>query len=182
MLPDLDPVRRVIPPFAGLPTELDHRSPYPCRLVHVVDRLGTNPTRLRILRGLIRYRAALRAAGFGDATQWLAGSFVEGKDQPGDVDVVTWFAMEADRERQIAAAHRDLFRTKATKPAYSVDAYFVNVRSHTPWTFLDKSTYWFGLFSHTRDGYIWKGMAEVELNDSDDDAVSLIDQRESGLP
>jgi hypothetical protein len=56
---------------------------------HFVERFPKSQTRGLICDGFFRLRA--EAVGRGVlATQWVDGSFVEGKPDPGDVDVVSF--------------------------------------------------------------------------------------------
>jgi hypothetical protein len=124
----------------------------------------------------LNYRAALRKAGLQEATQWLAGSFVEGKELPNDVDVVTWFDLDPTTEASVANANRDLFRSSRTKVLFLVDGYAINMRRWPPAMVRDQGTYWYGLFSHTRQASLWKGMAQVELAEPDVDARQMLSQ------
>ena len=36
--------------------------------------------------------------------------------------------------------------------------------------------YWFGLFTHQRETFIWKGMLEISLQDDDESALELLDE------
>ncbi|WP_442891816.1 DUF6932 family protein [Dissulfurispira sp.] len=54
-------------------------------------------------------------------------------------------------------------RRKAKK-IYLCDAYFVDMTSH-PGFLINQTAYWFGLFSHQRDTFLWKGMLQVSLGD-----------------
>ena len=36
---------------------------------------------------------------------------------------------------------------------------------------IDQTKYWFGLFSHQRDTFLWKGMLEIPLTDDTDVAA-----------
>lgn len=62
---------------------------YEATWAEVVTRFGTNPRRVRLLRGL--RTALVHLAGAGCERAYLAGSFVTTKAQPGDVDVA-WSA------------------------------------------------------------------------------------------
>jgi len=59
-----------------------------------------------------------------------------------------------------------------TKIAFSCDAYFVDLELG-PEYIVDKTRYWFGLFSHKRTSHVWKGLLEIPLGDDRDDADAL---------
>jgi hypothetical protein len=52
-------------------------------------------------------------------------------------------------------------RPAQVKAAFKCDAYFVDL-STEPASVVDQARYWFGLFSHRREGQ-WKGMLQVSL-------------------
>ena len=56
---------------------------------HFVEGFTGSPRRQRIFDGFIRLRTEFVRMGI-PATQWVDGSFVEGKPEPGDIDVVTY--------------------------------------------------------------------------------------------
>jgi hypothetical protein len=56
------------------------------------------------------------------------------------------------------------------KGMYSVDHFLVPLGS-APRLLVGQSRYWYGLFSHRRDG-VWKGMLTVELMDPSEDATA----------
>jgi hypothetical protein len=156
----------VLPPFLDDPASLV-RSPYRCSMVEVARTFGTTAARRRILHGLLRYRAELRRVGVGDGFQWLDGSFAERRGaEPKDVDVVT-FAKRVPPKAVVSEADRALFDPDRARAEFSCDAYFVSLGTHR---LVDVVTYWYGLLSHRRDSFEWKGMVRVELDDVEDDA------------
>lgn len=153
----------VLPPFLGRPTDPASRSPYRTSLVEVVRALGTSSQRRTILRGLLRYRAELARVGVADGFQWLDGSFAERlAREPGDVDVVT-FARVAPLAVSLVPADRALFDPTKTKATFHCDAYFVSLTSPKV---VDRTTYYYGLFSHRRGTFEWKGMLQIALDAS----------------
>jgi hypothetical protein len=68
----------VLPPFdpAGTPTNRNSMAPYRTTMVEIARRFCSSEARIAIMRGLINYRAELRAAGIVDGFQWIDGSFV----------------------------------------------------------------------------------------------------------
>ncbi len=142
-------------------------------MVEVVTALGTSARRREILRGLLRYRGELRRVGVANAFQWLDGSFAEQiAREPNDVDVVT-FAATSPAPATLQPGDRNLFSSTHTKPAFLCDAYFVQLAS--PTVAVDRSAYWFGVFSHRRGSYEWKGLVQTPLDDVRDDAAATLE-------
>ena len=156
-------------------------SPYKVSIADVVRRYATSEDRVRILTGLLDFRADLRAVGFSEGFQWLDGSFVEHIEEtrgraPADVDIVTFahrLPMPPEEwKRFVMVDHRYLFDPGETKKRYHCDAYFVDLTKNA-FLIVDDTRYWFGLFSHQRVTSLWKGMLSVPLQ-SDDDAARLL--------
>jgi hypothetical protein len=97
---------------------------------------------------------------------------LEGRD-PRDVDLVTFCTppahcpAPADIQAMIAA-NPDVFVPPRAKTRFHCDPYFVNLELH-PVNTVAQTRYWFGLFSHRRGG-VWKGLLQVPLVISQDDA------------
>lgn len=166
----------VLPPFIGNPAVgAAGRSPYLADLPELVNRFGTSPKRRTILRGLVSYRAALRAVGITSGFQWLDGSFVEEKE-PNDIDVVTFSPFEPELSPAVLA----LFTPPQTKAAYLCDGYFVHLSQEDQPSLISQAAYWFGLFTHRRATFEWKGIVQVALDDVTHDAAAaaLLDQAE----
>lgn len=183
----------VLPPFfpGSSPHDPTAVSPYRVSLKDVAERYTTSEHRKKILKGLVEYRSALRAAGFTAGFQWIDGSFVEDCESvrgrpPSDVDIIT-FSVRPDEFtdlalwRQYVQARPDLFDPETTKTLYKCDAYFVDLRTH-PVHIVNNTRYWFGLFSHQRDTYLWKGMLEIPLTLEDDEVVAFLAQEMSYAP
>jgi len=179
----------LIPPHLGDPRLPDQRSPYPVTIEELAKELSFNKHRVRLLNGLIGYRKALRACGV-DGYQWIDGSFVEHKenrlvpDIPNDIDILTIirtkYAPESSEFLAFQQSIKPLFDVVATKLLYRCDAYpiflFENLGNNPSVIIkytLDIAHYWYGLFSHSRDGAKWKGILEVQLASSDDDQSVL---------
>lgn len=175
-IPAFDGILNILPPHLGDPRLLTDLSPFPCTVVELCDRFASTAKRKQILAGLLNLRAELFTLGI-QGFQWLDGSFLEnieaqeGRD-PKDLDAITFVT--------VPAAPADLSARLATKPnlldhahvkgTYSVDHYWVSIGSD-PAFLVDQARYWYGLFSHRRDG-VWKGMPVVDLIDkSEDDAA-----------
>ncbi|MCC7495093.1 MAG: hypothetical protein IT204_22285 [Fimbriimonadaceae bacterium] len=75
-------------PFGVLPDGV-HRTDEPGFRARFVAAVAASATRSVICDGFFRLRAEAVAQGIG-GTQWVDGSFVESKVDPGDVDVVTF--------------------------------------------------------------------------------------------
>lgn len=132
-----------------------------------------------IFLGLLEYRQRLQAIGFADGVQWLSGSFMEDietleRRSPKDVDVVTFchrppHLVGDDLEwHAFFNANLALFDPVKTKAAFKCDSYFVDLDT-VPMNVVSLTRYWFGLFSHRRGG-LWKGLLQIPLAVSQDDA------------
>lgn len=131
-----------------------------------------------LLRGLLAYREALRAAGITSGFQIIDGSFTEDSERtkgrpPNDIDLVTFahLPVQGADVSLFMAANPALFNPIQTKALYSCDAYFVDYGKPAHLLVTD-TAYWFGLFSHQRVTALWKGLISVPLI-SDDTAVHL---------
>ena len=180
----------VLPPFipGAEPHERGAMAPYRAELFEFVERFSTSGERLQILRGLVRYRDALREIGVIAGFQWLDGSFVEDCERirlraPNDIDLIT-FAPRPESYadlgawRELVHSRPDLFDPETTKEEFKCDAYFVDLLVH-PIHLVNQTRYWFGLFSHQRETYLWKGLIEVPFT-ADDRDVSRLLSRENG--
>ncbi len=157
-------------------------------MVDLVHRFATSPERVAILRGLISYRAALRAAGIQFGLQWIDGSFTENCEgvkgrPPGDVDVVNLLrrpahARDIEEWEAFLMGNMPLFDPQQTKPAFHCDAYFIDLDIDQV-SMVKQASYWFGLFSHQRDSFRWKGLVQIDLMEEDADASAILDDIEA---
>lgn len=189
MIPNLN-LSGVLPPYVGSdPTVFVGTSPYETSMLEVARAFATSRHRQDLVRDLIRYRDDLRAIGTPWAIQLIDGSFCEDVEAtrgtpPSDIDLVTLLArpphLQADADWQNFVSTRpDLFVTANVKAAYRCDAYFIE--AGLPAGYIWKSiTYWFGLFSHQRATFLWKGMLAVPLHSNDVDAVAYLDSLGAG--
>lgn len=155
-------------------------------MAELVERYSTSQVRIDILSGLLCYRELLKNAGIIEGIQWVDGSFVENvesfrpsKPYPGDVDIVTL----AYRPNSIPAKNQDwaefvqsnsdIFDTRIAKQKFRCDAYYVDLNT-PPHYIVGLVSYWFGLFSHQRDSYLWKGLLKLDLGTDDQDAKAMI--------
>jgi hypothetical protein len=175
----------VLPPFIPEqgPTNPASMAPYKSTIVEFVNRYAQSPERIAILKGLLEYRRKLKGIGITEGFQWLDGSFVEYVElnlgrPPADVDIVT-FAMRPTSDRDvwktIIQSNKDLFIPSESKKAFQCDAYFVDLNTD-PIHLVNNTKYWFGLFSHQRESYLWKGMVEIPILCSDEEALEFLEE------
>jgi len=175
----------VLPPIGpGQSGNTLHRSPYAVEMEAVVRRFGTTPDRRRILRGLIEYRRELSRLSIEEGFQWIDGSFVEDKEakfgtSPNDVDVVTFYHLsDGITQEMIRLKNPAIFENNHTKSRFFVDGYTQQIGEKFSQDDIRKVTYWYSMWSHTRDGN-WKGFVQVKLSAEDDNLASvLLDQIE----
>ena len=181
-----------LPDFLGSPGNpgdaTQCRSPFVVTTLELARAYGKTKPRREILKGLIAYRARLRALGIA-GVQWLNGSFVGDVEQrenrdPGDIDVVTYFSPQRP-PADLLQADPDIFSTPKIKQAFSVDGYYVTLQN--PWALLQQASYWHGMWSRSKLGSIpsMKGFLALNLDAAaadDDAAKDLLDQLERGSP
>jgi hypothetical protein len=158
-------------------------SPYRTTIANVVKMFSGTPDRNRILNGLLDFREKIRDSGINQGFQWIAGSFMEDCEgtrgrPPGDVDVVTFARRPISFENQaewdkFVRANLDIFNREKVKADHKCDAFYVDLLL-PPELIVSRSRYWFGLFSHQRSTYLWKGMLEISLDDDDATARTLL--------
>lgn len=187
MIPDFN-ISSVLPPYVGEdgPAQPHSASPYVATMSGVVLRFGTSSARLEILLGLLNYRKALRDQGIESGFQWLDGSFVENVEEtrgrpPGDIDVVTFFKrplghIDDTSFAEFVKTNMNLFNPLELKTAFRCDAYAVDLDTDPEYLVGDTS-YWYGLFSHQRDSFLWKGMVRVDLSSDDEHAQELVEYK-----
>lgn len=187
MIPDMN-TPLVLSPFIGDgPNTKALMAPYEASMLEVVQRFATSLERVALLRGLLSYRDAMRAIGAVDGYQWLNGSFVEGVEAirsrpPADIDLVTFSRLPGDKlaKKRIASGNAKLFAPDRSKRDFQCDAYFVDL-DKKPENLIDDTRYWFGLFSHQRGTWLWKGVLKVAMLSDDKAALTLLDQIEVSL-
>ena len=177
MIPDFNH-SGVLPPFLPdkNPTLSDAMAPYRVSLMDFVEKFCTSPIRLKILQGFIEYRIALKKVGIYNGFQWIDGSFVEDVENtkrrdPSDLDLIT-FAHRPSRYkdnsdwRNFITENQRLFSPAAVKSTFCCDAYYIDLDLPST-TIVNRTRYWFGLFSHQRETYLWKGMLEITMQDQE---------------
>ena len=184
-LPSFD-LRGLLPPFVGVDAATQDRSPYWVTMPDLAAAFGTTPHRCQLLRNLITYRALLAQEGYLGGIQFIDGSFVENVEvlanrNPRDIDVFSILNVPPKYLTDVAAwqakglpfwqaevANRDL-----NKQRFSLDTYAVlfDERQAQPMNLISDIIYWYGLFSHQRDTFAWKGFAGLALDPAADQAA-----------
>ena len=168
----------ILPPYLGdSPGDMpDLMSPYVTCIAHIVNRFGFSEKRREILKGLIKYRAHLRELGISEGFQWIDGSFVESKAVPKDVDIVTfvdWEMPELNADERVKLEESmHILVNPLSIDNFLCDARFVNFFYSKRDKLVSVSRYWFGLFSHRRETFEWKGLLQIPL-DQCADSVAL---------
>ena len=176
-IPDWDydgvlPANDVEHPTSGV------RSPYTVSLFEVVAHFGNTEPRRRLLRGLLDFRAELHKAGLIRGFQWIDGSFAENVEErdarsPNDIDVVTFLYIPNEYSGEtLIRDFGSLFDRGSLKQAYAIDSYYVQLNQTTAEEIVNESTYWYSLWSHTRNG-TWKGYLQIDLAGDDDEQARL---------
>lgn len=176
LLPPIDPVD---------PTSAE-RSPYLVTLLDVILRFATSPERCKVLKGFLDYRATLHGMGLINGFQWLDGSFAEQVETlecrpPKDIDVVTFIHTPDDfapSDEQIGVLDHD-----AAKTRFLVDSYFVEINQLSAEAIVQKSAYWYSMWSHRRN-QTWKGYLQIDLSpvhdmDAREHLTQLVDSQEA---
>lgn len=168
----------VLPPYLGdAPSTENLMAPYKVTLLDVAKKFSSSKSRCEIIKGLVSYRAELRREGITSGFQWIDGSFVEDVERnagrpPSDVDIITFAErptayLNSQNWVNFINRRKDLFLPLESKKNYKCDAYYVDM-SLRPEILISRARYWFGLFSHQRETFLWKGMLEVPLSDDQD--------------
>jgi len=191
MFPHFNP-SGVIPPYLST---LPHGSkgslaPYLVSLENLVERFSTSRERIEILYGFLNYRIELKKIGIQDGFQWIDGSFVENVEvtrlrPPKDIDIVTFAnrpsIIESDKQWvQLFNNNIHLFNPSVTKENYQCDAYYIDL-ALPPQAIVNQTSFWYGLFSHQRESFLWKGMLKVSLSDDENDCLDILDTIAGGL-
>lgn len=176
----------VLPPFfpESAPTIRADVAPYLVSLTELVQNYATTNTRKRILIGYLEYRKSLKKIGINTGFQWIDGSFTEDVEQvrkrgPSDIDLLTFAFrpdpsfMNVDLWGKFIEDHKQLFYPKDTKENFLCDAYYIDLNMH-PVYLVKNISYWHGLFSHQKETFLWKGMLEIDLAESEDGLEDLL--------
>lgn len=184
-LPSFD-LRGLLPPFVGADAATPDRSPYWVTMPELVGAFGTTPYRRQLLRNLIAYRALLAQDGYVGGIQFIDGSFVENVEalanrNPSDIDVFSVLNLPPKYLTDIVAWQAvglsfwqaEIVNRERNKQRFSLDTYAVlfEERQAEPMNLISDIIYWYGLFSHQRDTFAWKGFAGLMLDPAADQAA-----------
>lgn len=177
-------MRGLLPPFVGADAATQERSPYPATMAEVVTQLGTTPHRRQLLRNLIAYRTLLASDGYQSGIQFIDGSFVENIEgsasrPPTDIDVFSILNVPQKYTSDAAAwvnSGRNFWQTEVAAPEknkerFSLDTYALLYEELTPFRLIQGIIYWYGLFSHQRGTFAWKGFVALTLDPTGDQAA-----------
>jgi hypothetical protein len=184
----------VLPPFiptlgVTIPAAM---APYKTTPSEIVTRFATSPERNTILRGLMDYRQLLNDSGVTDGFQWIDGSYVENCEiirglSPHDIDVVTFAERplnchnDALWDEFVENKRVTLFDRPGIKSRFLCDAYYQDMALPNK-VLVERARYWFGLFSHQRVTYLWKGLLEIPLQSDDMVALELLSRGGINVP
>ena len=166
----------VLPAVDALNPTSSQRSPYSVSLEDFISRFSTSKSRTTILEGFLDYREALHKIGLIQGFQWIDGSFLENVEKirlrpPDDIDMTTFFHLPQGVANQLELLQRDpsLFNRdkKVLKNRFRVDASYVDL-GELPENLIERSCYWYGVWSHQRDSYGWKGYVQINLDSTHD--------------
>ena len=189
MIPKLS-TAGVLPPFlpTSSPSDRSSVAPYIVSIANLIDRYAFNDKRKKILSGLLNYRRILKNSGIIDGFQWIDGSFTEDVEtiksrEPSDIDIITFAHrpkdhVDRDAWEKFVTDNPMLFNPGATKHNFLCDAYYVDLNTH-PEYLVKNVSYWYGLFSHQRATFLWKGMLEISLDQSEDGYNDILSQEDS---
>lgn len=181
----------VLPPFLpdSAPTSNAAVAPYTISLTELIEQYSFSNARKKILSGFLEYRRSLKKVGINQGFQWIDGSFTEDvehirKRGPSDIDLLT-FAFRPNPSLldnnlwiPFIKANELIFRPDVAKANFLCDAYYIDLNIH-PFFLVKNISYWYGLFSHQKETFIWKGMLEVNLTDSEDGLDDLLVMEET---
>lgn len=157
----------VLPPIDSTSPTSSDRSPYEVKLDNLIRHFNDSAERRAILAGLLDFRAGLHGLGIVRGFQWLDGSFLEHVEarenrSPRDIDVVTFYHLPEGLTQGRLLARASPFDSRHAKSTYHVDAYFVQLDARSPEVLVNRSVYWYSIWSHRRDG-LWKGFLQIDL-------------------
>lgn len=166
----------IIPAIIKLNPTSSERSPYQASLIDVILKYGTSPKRNQILLGLLNFRRELHKIGIIKGFQWIDGSFLEDIESqenrpPNDIDVVNFYYLpEGVKQRELILRNSKIFDPIIVKESFKVDGYFIAISLASPERLINRSSYWYSMWSHKRDG-TWKGFLQIDLSPSDDETA-----------
>lgn len=163
----------ILPPVDMADPTSTLRSPYRVDLTDFALRFATSAERITIIDGFLKYRSELHAIGLTRGFQWIDGSFLENVEilrsrAPEDSDVVTFYQLPpGETQSSVLARNPGLFDHDGLKARFSIDAYTQDLGSLSK-DLVWWSAYWYGVWSHQRSTFVWKGFVEVDLEPSQD--------------
>ena len=90
------------------------------------------------------------------------------------MDVVT-YAEVAPPFGALGPDERELFEPGKTKQRFACDAYWVQLAVANRAKLVERAAYWYGLFSHRRVSFEWKGIVQVDLDDAQQDLDAIVE-------
>lgn len=181
----------VLPPFIGSdPTAAAQGSPFRASMLELAERFSHQAARRRLIGGLLNYRAALAALGFVRGFQWLDGSFAEDVEasqhrSPNDIDMVTFVygpdGLGSAEISELLDAHPEVFVAQRAREVFGCDAFVVPLGKSAE-RLVERTAYYFNLFSHRRGDHVWKGILQIPLESDDSKARELLENTRSGDP
>jgi len=177
-------IQGLLPPIDPVDPVSAERSTCQVSLLDLVLRFATSPDRCKVLKGFLAYRAVLHLAGLTEGFQWINGSFTEHVEtlehrSPNDIDVVTF--LKTPDDFLLTDDQLDLLEPDAAKKRFLVDSYFVEINRESPDALIERSIYWYGVWSHRRN-MVWKGYLRIDLDPTEDgNAQRRLDLLESQM-
>ena len=166
----------IIPPINYLSPTSSQRSPYLVSLSDVILKYGTSQKRNQILMGLLNFRKELHAIGIVKGFQWIDGSFLENIEMlegrpPNDIDIVNFYYIpDGLSQKELVIRNSKIFDPISIKENFNVDGYFVSLSQSSPERLINRTSYWYSMWSHKRDES-WKGFLQIDLSPKDDEAA-----------
>ena len=97
-----------------------------------------------------------------------------------------FYVPEGHTRESIVRAFPGAFDKISAKLDFNVDSYFVGLNQTDSERIVERAAYWYGLWSHTKDRFRWKGYIEVDLDPSEDEtaraALDRMNGEDGGLP
>ena len=120
-----------------------------------VDNFPNSSSRKEIFEGYLKFCKTLMALGIKNFVQWLDGSFCTSKENPNDIDVVTF--LDYDKLNALPSENQKLLMDIALNPyskeLFKCDSYVVLVypKGHNDYQqYLTKRMYWRGVWGFDR--------------------------------
>ena len=188
-IPEFD-ARGLIPPVDVTNPAGPARSPYMATVVELVERFGQTPHRRVLLRNLLAYRQLLTSDDYVSGVQFIDGSFVEDVEAvqnraPQDIDVFTLVnpptKYAADYTLWLSQGAQfwgeEIVNRSANKVRFSLDTFGIIVDDQIPiFHTMHDIMYRYGLFSHQRNTFHWKGFVALDIGTTDDNmALTLLE-------